>query len=416
MLTWLRNILLIALLAMIAAPWWVVVKEASSAAPFRDYLATNAHVIDLDNPDGSFALPEDFYDNRLFLMGEIHGMQTAQAVDMAMMRHLHERIGLRHVLAEMDATQADRVNAYLASGDESVIRPIFETWLARDAQWGNQQHFDKLRDLRAWMANLPPEDRLIYFGLDRIQDMDNALDWFAYRLEQSGVSANEALSAALAADRSDTQSLRLAFTNALPALDAELAYMAQNILAGFEEAGRYESVFANLEILVHERRIGDDEPLYGFWGLFHSLSVTVNNGARPLALRLRESDLPFADEIVTLSMFYAASEQNLPSRMLPEFARPDAPFFNAPSGQDNPYLMYLQGIGDLKAAAGNADATAFRINQPGSPYADGARLIEQSGLMSLIFRFQIDPFEGYATDYAILIQNSPALTAFNAGE
>lgn len=36
--------------------------------------------------------------------------------------------------------------------------------------------------------------------------------------------------------------------------------------------------------------------------------------------------------------------------------------------------------------------------------------------MSHIFRFQLDPFDGFVSDDAILIQNSPTLTEYSAGK
>lgn len=413
MLGWIRNIFLLIIAGLAAAPWWPVIEEWRTGATYRDYLAANAHPVDLNTPGGGLSLPADFYDNRLFLVGEIHGMQTAQAVDLALMQHLHATIGLRHIMAELDATQADRINTYLATGDEAHIRPIFDAWLGNATQWGNQQHFEKLQDLAAWNATLQANERIVYFGVDAIHDMDNALDWFASRLAAEDASPALAdLAVVLNGDRTDTAALAVALVAAQPALNDDLAYMAENILADFDGAGRYARIEPNITAMVDRFGIGDDEPVYGFWGLFHSLSATVNGGARPLALRLRESDLPFADDIVTLTMSYANSQQNMPSRMLPEALQPDGPFFDAPGSQDNPYLMYLNGIGDMKAVAGDQPATLFRLNSEGSPYAGGVRMASQTGLLTYVFRFEMDPFDGFASDYAILIQDAPALTAF----
>lgn len=48
--------------------------------------------------------------------------------------------------------------------------------------------------------------------------------------------------------------------------------------------------------MVRESGIGDDEPLYGFWGIFHLLRTTVNKSVRPLAMRLADSDLPLGQD------------------------------------------------------------------------------------------------------------------------
>lgn len=404
------GLLAVSLIAAVA-PWWPVFQEGRTGAPYRAWLNDNVQRLDPTAADGGLDFDPAFYDNRLFMVGEIHGMQTAQDFDLAMMIHLNQRIGLRHLMAELDPMQADRVNAYLATGDEAHIRPIFETWLASQTQWGNQQHFEKLRALYAYNQSQPEDRRFVYIGVDRLQQPELARDWLAGRLGGQSPEA-DALAAALVSG-ADRETLAVAMEAALPALeDPYLAYMVSELRASLGEPGRYERIEANIASMVADLGVGDDEPVYGFWGLFHSLSATVNGGVRPLALRLRQSDLPFANDIVTLSMSYASSRQNMPSSSLPDFLRSDGPFTEAPSGQDNPYLMHLNGIGDLKAVAGDADTAVFRLNGEGSPYANGTRMVSQTGLLAYVYRMDIDPFEGFAADYAVLVRDSPALTAY----
>ncbi|WP_203293439.1 hypothetical protein [Maricaulis parjimensis] len=417
MLKLVRNIILGAILLAIALPWTGVIQDAFTGGRYRDYLEEHHQSVDLTVVGGDLQFDPDFYTNRLFIMGEIHGTQTSQLLDLRLMQHLNEQIGLRYIMAEMDPTQADRINAYLDTGNESLIRPVFRAWLAEAAQWGNQQHFEKLQQLYEYNASLPADRRFHYVGVDQIQRREIALDWFSTRLADiSPTGAAAALLEALEREERQDDALPSLFDSALPQLAAEpdpvLAYMAQAIRADFDNPGRYERVLSNINTMVDVLAIGDDEPVYGFWGLFHSLGVTVNDGARPLVLRLRESDLPFAGAIANLTQSYANSSQNMPSHILPEPIRPDGPFFDALVSQDNPYLSYLDGIGDLKAVASDQNATIFRINAPGSPYENGGRLIEQSGLLTHVFRFEIDPFAGFATDYAILIRNSPAQTPY----
>jgi hypothetical protein len=404
-------LLLAGLVFAAAAPWWVALDENRTGAPYRAWLGENVQRLDLAAADPGFSFDEDFYANRLFLVGEIHGMQTAQDFDLALMIHLNQRLGLRHVMAEMDPIQADRVNAYLATGEEAHIRPIFEDWLAEQTQWGNQKHFDKLRALYAYNQSIPEAQRFVYIGVDRLQQPDLGRDWLIDRLLEAGPRA-EALAVAMSAG-AEGEPFARGVEAVLPFLDDPyLAYMLREYSAAQDEPGRYERIEANIASMTADLGVGDDEPVYGFWGLFHSLSVTVNDGLRPLTLRLRESELPFADAIVTLTMSYAASNQNMPSRTLPEALRADGPFTDAPGGQDNPYLIYLTGIGDLKSVAGAAEAAVFRLNGEGSPYESGARMTTQTGLLTYVFRFELDAFEGFASDYAVLIRNSPALTAY----
>ena len=38
--------------------------------------------------------------------------------------------------------------------------------------------------------------------------------------------------------------------------------------------------------------------------------------------------------------------------------------------------------------------------------------VSQTGLLTYVYRIDIDPFEGFAADYAVLVRDSPALTAY----
>ena len=50
--------------------------------------------------------PEKFYANQLFLLGESHGVGRLQSLDFELLRHLNQRAGVRHYLAEVDCAKA----------------------------------------------------------------------------------------------------------------------------------------------------------------------------------------------------------------------------------------------------------------------------------------------------------------------
>ena len=57
----------------IALPWFPVIKDNFASKPQKEYLSKNNVTIDLTKADGNFAFDDDFYENRLFLLGEMHG-------------------------------------------------------------------------------------------------------------------------------------------------------------------------------------------------------------------------------------------------------------------------------------------------------------------------------------------------------
>lgn len=411
-----------AFLLLAVAPWWVVGRDVVTGGSYQEYLEDHVQRLDLSAPDPGIDFPEAFYNHRLFLVGEIHGAAKAQRLDFTLMTHLADRAGVRWLMAELDPAQAGRFNAYLETGDASVVRPVFEAWLAEAAQWGNQEHFEKLRALREWNQARPEAERLRYFGVDWIQDVDGAVAWLARELERGPSDAGtEAGDAGSARERlweqardfdGDLQALLKAAEEADAALEPETRHLVRSLRMHAEGASRYEAIEANVDAMVEDFGIGEDEPIYGFWGVFHVMQTRVNGSARPLALRLRASTHPFADDIVSLVMVYADAKMNMPSRMLPEAIRPQGPFFDAPMSQDSPYLQYLKGIRDLKIVADGADAAIFRLDAEGSPYEEGDRLLEQRGLLTKLFPFEVSLEDGRPAEYVILVNGSDALTAY----
>jgi hypothetical protein len=77
-----------------------------------------------------------FYRNQLFLLGEAHGFAAPQELDFQLLKHLNEKAGVTHYLAEVDYSQAHFLNEYLRTGDERLLRYVFDTWVRANAQWG----------------------------------------------------------------------------------------------------------------------------------------------------------------------------------------------------------------------------------------------------------------------------------------
>ena len=200
-LKWAFLLILLLVVFALTWPWSAVVQERLTARPFASYLDDNLRPLDLDIDDAGFAFDDAFYDHDLFLLGEIHGAQMAQDVDLAMMKHLNQRAGVRWLMAELSYVQAARFNAFLDTGEESYLAPVFEKWLASSTQWGNQQHYDKILAVRAYNMTLPPERRLRYFGVDSIGEdsQADAAAWLAGLLSDLPDTAPEALLALRAA-------------------------------------------------------------------------------------------------------------------------------------------------------------------------------------------------------------------------
>ncbi|MEO0674895.1 MAG: hypothetical protein AAFY32_07810 [Pseudomonadota bacterium] len=331
----------------------------------------------------SATFPPAFYTNRLFLFGEMHGVAGPQTVDLALMNHLNEKIGVRWLLAELGPETAMAFNTYLSTGDDQWARTAFDGWAEMGAQWGNKDFFAKLENIRADNAARPPENRVYFLGVDQIQ--------------------NETLAANL--------------PSALPAPIGPQALIARRtneaLLAATKQrdAQRYGHILVNIDLVLQDPDL-IDEPFYGFWGLFHVLEVTVNGTARPLALRLKDNPA-FGDRIATLlAGFGPGSFMMWPARMLPGplHGKNGEAYTLLPMGNDNPYMGYMRGIRDLELANGDDTVSIFHMDRAGSPYMNGKRLVNNFGLSSLIWKFNIDGNISSAVDYVVYFNATPALT------
>ena len=100
-----RALRLPALLLLLLPPWLSLAKTStvtstvtstSGSAPVSTPVFADVpqETLALDTPAFPLFDPK-FYDNQLFLLGEAHGVQRPQALDLALLQHLNQRAGVR---------------------------------------------------------------------------------------------------------------------------------------------------------------------------------------------------------------------------------------------------------------------------------------------------------------------------------
>lgn len=332
-----------------------------------------------------FSFPDEFYENRLFLFGEVHGYAAPQEFDLALLKHLNERAGVRFYLAEMDPAQATVVNHFLETGDDARVRAIFDAWAETDAQWANKEFFAKLQALRALNNTLADNRQIGFIGIDAPQSAD----------------------------------LFSAFSDQIDELDG--SHPAQRVNAALiaaaktrDSEARYVHMIQNIDIAMAMDEL-DGEKLYGLWGVFHVLEVSVNETGKPLALRL-QSKPAFEDGIASLYSVYGRGSQSMmPGAFMPgPIQGPNGEdYVIVPASSDQPYLFYARGIHDLQSAADGVAVSVFAVDGDQSPYGDGDRFVSAFGVMTLMQPFDVNGAPSAATDYIVYFEGSPSLTPWN---
>ena len=306
----------------------------------------------------SFAFPADFYDNKLFLLGESHGVAAPQLLDLELLTHLNARIGLTDYVAEVDPVQGARLNQYLDTGDEAVLDRVFDYWTESGAQWGNTAFEAKIRGIRTLNLTLPENRRIHIMGIDAVQDWPLTTAWLA---EQNVTVDAAALTAATTnAARATVVLESLPATSTLPMLTR----LRGTLTATAAAAGREGVIFDTYSKAVTGGELGD-RPAYGMWGIFHVMQGGVNS-AKPFASRVIASDLPTAHRIVSLGVLSLDSAVQVPVPMPGGVQRMRLDNFNI----DGPFVK-VKGSATLREATTSNTITLFDPGAAGTPFTSG---------------------------------------------
>jgi hypothetical protein len=382
----------------------------------------------------SFALFDDaFYRNHVFLLGETHGVQRVQELDFALLRHLNQRAGVRHYLAEVDCAQAHYLNQYLRTGDEATLNQVFAGWLRAQAVWGNADFAEKVRQIRHLNQRLPARRRIRFVGIDGVQDP--AL--FAAYLTELGAAGRAALPPAVAAGLDSVrralrtpgssaaglalrmqQDLRAAAAVSRQALGAtgyaQLQYALTNVGYARTLPDREAQLFANYQAALDLWQL-HHEKLYGLWGLGHVLQRPALGGYVDWAARLHASTLPGHDKMVSILCTYSGCRMMTASATLPAgWQTPNQPFTACDKYNHDGPLVVLPGLGPLLAATQPNTTTLVRLDAPGTAahrlpvqlrYAPGLPASQQLRLDPNL------PATAYV-QYLLLVRDSPATQPF----
>lgn len=328
--------------------------DAAKVAFLKDHVVVSGPV----TGGLSFAFPAAFYQNKLFLLGESHGVAAPQVLDLELLTDLNARIGLTDYLAEVDPVQGARLNQYLDGGDETVLDRVFDYWTESGAQWGNTAFEAKVRGIRALNLTLPEARRVHILGIDAVQDWPLLTAW----LGEQGVTV-------------DAAALTAATTNAaratvvLGALGDAPASPVTTRLRGTLTAmtagkGREGVIFDTYARAVTGGELGD-RPAYGLWGIFHVIQGGVNH-TQPFAARVAASDLPTAHRMVSLAVLSLDSAVQVPVPMPGGVQRMRLEGFNI----DGPFVK-VKGSATLRAATTPNTLTLFDPGAEGTPFTSG---------------------------------------------
>lgn len=365
-----------------------------------------------------------FYDNQLFLLGEAHGTDQPQNIDLALLQHLNQRAGVRTYVGEIDCAKAYFLNEYLRTGQEAALNLVFRSWQAEGSQWANTAMRMKFQQLRTWNQTLPQKRRVRFLGLDQLQDLPLAADYLevlinhlslqpAVRLQLNSVitglrQAQETQAAAAA-----TRATHLLKDSRLNKTLFDLMHLLHNVIYDRHTmAAREQNIFGNFRELYLGLHL-EQEKLYGMWGLAHVLQSPLQGGTTLFAGLVRQSDLPVRDKVVSLMCVFSDCQLLMPTSFLPAAWQNSGQRYTPTDkfNHDGP-LTRIMGLEELKRRTKPSTSTIFQLNAAAAAtnrqsirvtYAPGIPAGQQ-------IQFKADlPATAYV-QYLILVRNSSALT------
>jgi hypothetical protein len=395
------------------------------------YLKANASKIDLAT-DTPFAIAAPDLGKRLIVLGEVHGIKIGQDLDFALLKMLNARTGVRLYLGEFDPAQAAQFNAYLSKGDEAHLRRVFAFWFQENAQWANKDFMDKIVKIRALNESLPPDRRIKFIGMDRVQDMPMMADYLDGLLAaippetwpgQSALTSALKTSTARSENKLDAplplaavEADRTMPVSAPEGVDVAVWKSLREAISNLSDRallkGREAGITASFERIARDPDFASEQ-FYGFWGQFHVLDATVQ-GSKPFVRRLQDGETPFKGNILSVNILNLDSEMMLPAK---SFGSQDN-YINIPYSLDNPFLLFASGINDA-AEASTAPLTLFKMNAGGSPYPGTNKLGAIGGVLGMLQPFVVDADSvgpDGATQYMILAKGSAAVTPLSAAD
>lgn len=394
-------------------------------AELVNYLRQNSAVMEGKIPDSMPVFDDSFYQNQVFLLGESHGVQKGQDLDLALLQHLNRKVGLRYYLAEVDFTKAYFLNQFLETGREELLKAVFTDWVSANQQWANQAFYSKVKAIKAYNHTLPADKQIRFVGIDAIHNTALLARHLEELLAAHQPKAKQLFRPLVASLRANTQdSIILHATKLLENITAseeEYERVLSNSYGPVKhlltncahiDKGRGAMLFENFKAVRTLYGL-QQEKLYGLWGFTHILQAKVNAGQiEPFGYKLAKNASLNLKGVVSIACTYVDSKMMFPTAYLPEQWRDDNKAFTDTDkfNHDGPLVMAAD-VEVLKKVTEANTCTIFNLQAPQSPLKSRPFAISYAPIMPEGQRLYLnEPGKSTADyfQYLILIRNSKA--------
>ncbi|MGB0404454.1 MAG: hypothetical protein ACPGEG_10180 [Salibacteraceae bacterium] len=378
--------------------------EYATGSSYVDYLKSNQETVKIGENFSFKTLDKDIPAYELILVGEIHGFKEPQSFDLSLFKHLHKKHGVRHYLAEMDIVQARLMNEYLNSKNDSLLYKALNKWAVIQGR-NNKDYYAKYSALREFNQRQSGQNKFEFIGIDKIQDWRLLTSQLNNLIEKDNSIVPIEFDSKTVINEVKNRISKMLLSDSIYSNDIEfLANLERNITYVESKQNRDVVMFNNLEALKTNVDL-KGKKLYGYLGLFHVMQYRVN-GRHPFASMVRESDLDFADKILSINFLFVDSYNVVPSKKLPEFLRTGPVNTRMVISTDNLLFMYIWGIQDFKRSTPEFHKSLINMSAEPNPYGNTNRLNSNFQIFPVVDMFELnDPGKKY-THYSVFVRNS----------
>ncbi|MFT4679633.1 MAG: hypothetical protein ACI84C_002314 [Flavobacteriales bacterium] len=373
--------------------------EYATGGKYVDYLELNSETVANEDSFSFSTMEEDIQQNKVLLVGEIHGFDESCKFDLEFFKHIHANHNVRTYMAELDVAQAMYLNEFMRTGNDSTLKRILEKWAVVQGR-NNQDYLDKYIGFHTFYQSLDSADRFTFYGVDKIQDWKLVHQLVNEKLSvDSNFVAFDYDKESVIADLKQAIEENLASQDPVDCFEELLA----NVKYYEEKVGREQVMFNNFESL-YEAHSMSKEKVYGFFGSAHVFQYRVN-GSHPLASLMRQSDLNLAGKIMSVNFLYVDSYMVMPSAQLPEFMRTGPDYSKMPISADAVLFMYIYGVNDFKRMTPENHKSILKFNGADSSYGNSCRLNTTIKILPIVPDMDLDDEGAEYLQYTVFVRN-----------
>tara|TARA_Y100001933_G_scaffold262419_1_gene319833 strand:- start:9912 stop:11153 length:1242 start_codon:yes stop_codon:yes gene_type:complete len=375
----------------------IVLFTSCSSSKYVNYLKEHTEVNKMEDSLRFHSLDDNFYQNKLFLVGEVHEVGTSPRIDYALFTQLNEKINIDINLAEMDVAQAYYLQEYLKGSNDLELKNILKKWPVFIGTV-SKQYRNKWKKMRAYYKLLPENSKFELVGIDRIVDFDLVRKLLKEKLPKEYhkeiQSENDSL---IAWSNSDLNNIIQREKSKLDRNTIDLLTNIEFNLSNYKKTrSRDKFMYQNFR-RMYEQNQWESKKIYGGLGFSHTLQAYNYTFAGRIK---KDTTLPYYDKMVSLNTLYVDSKLTVDSRALPKFMQDKGKDFTRfKYSQDNRLFMYIQGIADYKRVTEPNTISLIKLDAHGSPYLNTTRGTKVKKLITIWDAYDI--IEGTSTtDYA----------------